>query len=126
MVSRSACSRSMPARAPWLPSSILWIRRTEMFLACACTSRISSAAADRPFPVGIVELEPRALERLDLINPDSIKINGAHLVTAHFKAVKIEDLIRPRSVVLERHVILKPRTPPAYNCHAQCDRHRAL
>src|SRR5205085_279992 len=77
-----------------------------------------AAASASALHVRVIELKPRALERLNVINLHSIEVHRTHLVHGHFQAVEIEHFIRVVGLVLKSHVILKSRAASAHHRHA--------
>src|SRR5438309_11879327 len=60
----------------------------------------------------VVELEPRAFKRLDVVNFHAVQIHRAHLVHGNLQAVELEHVIRLIGLILEGHVILESRASP--------------
>src|SRR5258708_32252201 len=83
-------------------------------------------AAASALHVGIVELESRTFERLDVINLNSVQIHGTHLVHRDLQTVELEKLVRIGGLVFKRHVVLETGAATANNRHAQSDRHGTL
>ena len=77
-----------------------------------------TAAAAGALHVGIVELESRTLNRLDVLDLNSVQVHGTHLVHRNLQTVKLENLVRIRGLVLKRHVVLETRAAAADYCHA--------
>src|SRR5258707_8274240 len=77
-----------------------------------------TAAAAGALHVGIIELESRAFNRLDVIDFDSVQIHGAHLVNGNLQTIKLENLVRIRGRVLKRHVVLETGAAATDNSHA--------
>src|SRR6266850_592237 len=85
-----------------------------------------AAAATGALHVGVVELESRTLDGLNVIDLNALEIHGTHLVHRNLQTVKLENLVCIRSLILERHMVLETRAAPANHSHAQRDRHWAL
>src|SRR5712671_6073974 len=85
-----------------------------------------AAAAASALHVGIIELESRTLERLDVIDLHALQVHRTHLVDSNLESVKIQQFVSVVGLVLKRHVILKTRTAPTDHRNAQRHRHRAL
>src|SRR5439155_3009189 len=85
-----------------------------------------TATAAGALDVGIVELESRTLERLDIINFDSIQIHGTHLVDRDLQTVKLKNLVRIAGLVFKRHVVLETGAAAAHHRHPKGSRHGAL
>src|SRR6266568_963490 len=69
--------------------------------------------------VGVVELETRAFQCLDVVNLDAVQIHLAHLVHENFQTVELIDVVGFVDLVLESHVIAEARAAAAYDCHTK-------
>src|ERR1700689_4984135 len=78
-----------------------------------------AAAAAGALHIGVVKFEPRALERLDVINFDAVQIHLAHLVHQDLEAGEFVHIVRIVHLVLEGHVIGEARTAAADHGHTQ-------
>src|SRR4029077_15663941 len=76
--------------------------------------------------VGIVELESRAFNRLDVIDLDPIQIHGAHLVDGNLQTIELKHLVRVSSLVFKRHVVLETRAAAAEDGSTKSRGHGAL
>src|SRR5712692_8829593 len=83
-------------------------------------------AAAGALHVGIVELESRTFNRLNIIDFDAVQIHGTHLVNGDLQTIKLENLVRIGGLVLKRHVVLETRAAATDYSHAQRDGHWAL
>ena len=85
-----------------------------------------TAAAAGALHVGIVELESRTFERLDVIDLNSIQIHGAHLVDGNLQTIELKQLVRIAGLVFKRHMVLETGAAAANYSHAQRDWNGAL
>src|SRR6266436_751818 len=95
----------------------LFCKREKRFPAPNLDAERTAAAAGA-LDVGIIELESRAFNRLDVIDFDSVQIHGAHLVDGNLQTIKLEHLVRIRGRVLKRHVVLETGAAATDNSHA--------
>jgi hypothetical protein len=63
----------------------------------------------------VVELEARALERLDIIHFGAIEIQQARLIHVDFQTVVVEGLVQHVRLVFEGHRIAEPGAAAAYD-----------
>src|SRR5260370_16794618 len=94
--------------------------------SCTELDAEGAAAAAGALDVGIIELESRAFNRLDVIDFDSVQIHGAHLVDGNLQTIKLENLVCIRGRVLKRHVVLETGASATDNSHPYHDRYRPL
>ena len=66
------------------------------------------AAAAASGRVGVVELEPRAHDVVDVVDLGPIQVQVAPGIDEEADAVLLEDLVSRRGLVVERELILKP------------------
>src|ERR1700735_181881 len=86
-----------------------------------------AAAAAGALHVGVVELEAGALERLDVVDGNSIEIHFAHLVDQHLEAVKFVHVVGAFvHLIFKRHPIAAARATAANNRDAEASRRRRL
>src|SRR5882724_2914674 len=85
-----------------------------------------AAAPAGALHVRVVELEPGAFDRLDIVDFHAFQVHRAHLVHGHFETVKIDHFVRVVGLVLECHVILKSRASAADYRDSQRRWNRAL
>src|SRR5712664_3996267 len=102
----------------------LFCKREKRFPTALDAERAAAAAG--ALDVGIIELESRAFNRLNVIDLDSVQIHGAHLVDGNLQTIKLENLVRIRGRVLKRHVVLETGASATDHSHAQRNGHRAL
>jgi hypothetical protein len=102
---------------------ILQARRA---LPCTGLDAEGAAAAAGALHVGIVELESRAFNRLDVIDFDPIQVHGTHLVDGDLQTIELEHLVRIASLILKRHVVLETGATATHYSHSQSDRNRRL
>src|SRR5712664_3572631 len=76
--------------------------------------------------VGVIELESRTFDGLDVIDLDAFEVHRTHLVHRNLQTVKLENLVGIRGLIFKRHVVLKTRAAAADYRHAQSDRHWTL
>ena len=74
-----------------------------------------AAATAGALNVWIIELKAGALERLDVVDFDTIEIHRAHLVDSDLEAVKVHNFIGFVSLIFERHVVLETRAAATDN-----------
>ena len=78
------------------------------------------AAAAGALDVGIVELEAGALEGLDVIDGDAVKVHFAHLIDEDFEAVEFVDVVGPFvDLTFESHVIAEAGAAASDDSDAQ-------
>src|SRR6267142_1796847 len=77
-----------------------------------------TAAPAGALHIGIVELESRAFNRLDVIDLDSIQIHGTHLVDRNLQPIELKNLVRITGLILKCHVVLETGAAAANNSHA--------
>jgi hypothetical protein len=85
-----------------------------------------TAAAASALHVGIIEFETRAFHSFDVVDLNTVKIHGTHLVDGNLQTVKLKNLVGIVGLVLKRHVILESRAATADDGNAQGYRRRAL
>ena len=68
-----------------------------------------TAATASALDVWVVELEPRTLEGLNIINLDAFEIHLTHLVYEDFQAFKFVDVVGLIDLILKGHVIGEAR-----------------
>jgi len=62
----------------------------------------------------------------NVIDLNALEIHRTHLVHRNLQTVKLENLVRVRSLIFERHVVLETRAAAANHSNAQRDRNWAL
>src|SRR3984885_16382787 len=68
--------------------------------------REGAAAAASALDVRVVELEARTLERLDVVDGNSIQVHRAHLVDQHLEPVKFINIVGALvDLILKGHVV---------------------
>ena len=77
-----------------------------------------TAAAAGALHVGIVELESRTFNRLDVVDLNPVQIHGTHLVDGDLQTIKLKHLVRIGGLVFKRHVVLETRAAATDNSHA--------
>src|SRR5882762_6966042 len=85
-----------------------------------------AAATAGALHVGVIKLEPRTFDGLDVIDLDALEVHRTHLVDCNLQTVKFENLVCIRSLVFKRHVVLETRAAAANHGHTQRDRHGTL
>ena len=85
-----------------------------------------AAATAGALHVGIVELESRTFERLDVVDLNPVQIHGTHLVDRDLQPIEFKNLVRIGGLVFKRHVVLETGTASADNGNAQRHRDRGL
>jgi hypothetical protein len=95
-------------------------------LPCCELDAEGAAAPAGALHVGIVELESRAFNRLDVIDLNPVQIHGTHLVDGNLQTIELKYLVRIGSLILKRHVVLETRAAAAHYSHSQSDRNRGL
>src|SRR5260370_36021383 len=92
--------------------------KVQRALPCSQLNAEGAAAAAGALHIGIVELESRAFNRLDVIDFNSVQIHGAHLVDRDLQSVELKNLVRIGGLVFTRHVALETGTASAHNGNA--------
>src|ERR1019366_5495921 len=80
-----------------------------------------AAAAASALDIGVIELETRAFQCLDVIDGHAFEVHLAHLVNQHLEAIELVDIIGGIFLVLKSHVVAEAGAASAHNGHAQCD-----
>jgi hypothetical protein len=95
-------------------------------LPCTELDAEGTAATAGALHIGIVELESRTFNRLDVIDLNTVQVHGTHLVNGNLQTIELENLVRIGSLIFKRHVVLETGAAPADHSHAQRDWHRSL
>jgi hypothetical protein len=95
-------------------------------LPCAELDAEGAAAAAGALHVGVVELESRAFNRLDVVDLDPIQVHGTHLVDGDLQTIKLKHLIRIGGLILKRHVVLETGAASTNHRYSKSCRHWAL
>src|SRR5260370_33908760 len=94
----------------------LFCNREKRFPAALDAEGTTAAAG--ALDVGIIELESRAFNRLDVIDSYSVQLHGAHLVDGNLQTIKLENLVCILDRVLKRHGVLETAASATDNSHA--------
>src|SRR3954447_23998493 len=79
------------------------------------------AAAARGDDVGVVDLEARALERVDIVDRRAVHVGQARGVDEELQPVALEDHVA-FAVLVERELVLEARAAPTAHADAQAGR----
>src|SRR5260370_16577921 len=86
--------------------------KAQRALPCSQLNAEGAAAAAGALHIGIVELEPRAFNRLDVIDFNSVQIHGAHLVYRDLQSVELKNLF-PIRLLVSKHPLSFQTSPPS-------------
>src|SRR6202035_741386 len=85
-----------------------------------------TAAAAGALNIGIVELESRTFERLDVVDLNPVQIHGTHLVDRDLQPIEFKNLVRIAGLVFKCHVVLETGAAATNHGHTESSRHWAL
>src|ERR1700694_5145351 len=124
----SAASLCLASQSDWLEgikksswayrSGARKVLKARGALPCTELDAKRAAAAAGALHVGIVELESRTFERLDVVDLNPVQIHGTHLVDRDLQPIEFKNLVRIGGLVFKCHVVLETGAAAADNSHA--------
>ena len=85
-----------------------------------------TTAAASAFHVRVVELKSRTLDRFDVVDFNTFKVHGAHLIDGDLETIEVQNLIGLVGLVFKSHMVLETRATATDDSHTQGHRHRTL